>query len=847
MKPWRQAVGWLVLSGLVVFGASRAPWGQTLGIVAGADLGWLLLAVAAHAAILGWTTVQWLLFTPRRVSVSSRTVLSVVGLVASVSNSGPSPLGYPAGVRLLTTRAGLTTGAAASVLVLEQLADSVAKLMLLGVVAAWWPGMNLEPAGFILLAGLPMGAVGLVALSRRPQLLDRAAAASPGPASRVLQSLARALAHLETLQDPRRFGAAVALGVAKKAMESVGIFAVASSLGVTLPLWALVAAPLAANLALMVSVVPAGLGVYEGATFLVFVAAGIAPEPALAVALLSHATYLLPLVGSGWAFESARVARGLSGRGLLLGALAAVGVGIHLWFALGGDALDADRAFVLLMARHFALGEWSVYLWEQNYMASLEPALLAPLAAVGLATPLAAGLVGMALTSAMALISVHLARRLGGAPWMAALLWAVPPALVVHHHVALYGARLAATLIVLSAFVWALSSRSSREWVAIGALAGLAYFGDHMMLPWAAAVMFVAARRGGLGPAAAGALVLVGFDTVAAMMTPAFHLSGPNFPRDWILNVPLLVGTALPQLFGLVLSRGPTPGWEPLAPILPDDGAWLASVLPGLTILLLLITTLIRRREHVVGREAPEEGVAGQALLLACLVNLGLFVFVGGGGETWSTRYLVPLWPALSVLLAVGVRQAPIGLRRLSPLLVLPAAYTLMADTTWPRAGDGAPARQEAEAIHRAVTGAGLDAVWAEYWDAYRMALLTGESPRWVTYRGIERHPDWVRTARDAEPVGYLIRVGDDQMLSALVEASTAGIARLDDVALGRFRLVVMERSVPGLEFRNPAPSRPKQLLAALSAGLLFCGTLVSVGLLARLSRPPWRREPSGR
>lgn len=126
----------------------------------------------------------------------------------------------------------------------------------------------------------------------------------------------------------------------------------------------------------------------------------------------------------------------------VLALLAAVGVGVHTWFVWGSDALDTDRALVLLMARHFARGEFSLYFWQQNYMAALEPLILTPLAWLGWATPVVAGLVAVGVTAGMAALCVALTRRMGGVAWMALLLWAVPPAVVVHHHVALYGARL---------------------------------------------------------------------------------------------------------------------------------------------------------------------------------------------------------------------------------------------------------------------------------------------------------------------------------------------------------------------------------------------------------------------
>lgn len=518
----------------------------------------------------------------------------------------------------------------------------------------------------------------------------------------------------------------------------------------------------------------------------------------------------------------------------MLVAIAVLGLGVHLWFALGGDALDADRALTLLMARHFADGEWSLFFWQQNYMVALEPLLLTPFALVGLATPITAGIVGIGLTTLLAALSVRLARRLGGAPWMALLFWAVPPALVVHHHVALYGARLAATVIVFVAFTWSITAHSRTHWWSIGLLGGLAYFSDHLMLPWALGVALIAARRGGLRYVCVGAVVMSVLDGAAAISTPAYHLSGPNFPGDWLHNIPMLIGTILPQLFGVLLGRGPGPDWEPAATLVPPGPWWLVFAIPGVVTLVLLAVTLLRHRTAASAATETNSSLVYRALLLVVVAQLILFVFVGGGGEKWSVRYLVPLWPALSVFAAKAAAGWSARRRPLAILALLPATFTLRADSAWPRSGDAASARAEAAAVHAAVRSANLPAVWAEYWDAYRLALLTGETPRWVTYRVIERRPDWVEEARAARPAGYLLRTGDSQLHAALAAAEARGIQRVQDGEVGRFRLVVMARPVPGLEFRNPAPPRSLQMLAAAVAAVLFVATLPVVALLAR-------------
>lgn len=524
--------------------------------------------------------------------------------------------------------------------------------------------------------------------------------------------------------------------------------------------------------------------------------------------------------------------RGKMAHATLLAGIALLGLAIHAWFALGGDALDSDRALVVLMARSFARGDISVFFWQQNYMLALEPLLLTPLAMAGRATPVAAGFVGIALTAALAALSVNLARRLRGAPWMALLLWAVAPALVVHHHVALYGARLAATLLVFAAFAWSLRAQRRGAWITVGVLVGAAFFADHLLLLWAAAVVLVAARRGGLRPLSLGALPVVVLDVVVASLTPAVHLSGPNDPGHWLWNVARLFGVALPQLFGFLLGRAPTPTFEALTPLVPQGLLWPALALPGAAALAALAVTLLRRRRDIFGPAAPHGGTAAQALLLACAVALGLFAFVGGGGDIWSVRYLVPLWPAISVLAAVAVQRWSVRLRPLAAVAVLPAVFTLVADGAWPRAGDGAAARAEAALAGEAVRASGAKAVYTDYWDTYRLELLTGSAVPWLTLTIIERHPEAARAALQAGPVAYLLRPGHTQALDALADAPASGARILEERDVGRLRLVVTDRLVPGVAKPGIPGSRAWQVAAAVAAGLLFLGMLVGVGLL---------------
>ncbi len=831
-------LGWVALTVIVVVAIQTVEWRRVLHAIGTADPPWVILALLANAVGLPIATVQWRVLLPRGAAVAWPRMFAIVALTASVSNGAPAPVSLAAAVRLLATRAGLGHARGASVMVMDQLAEGFAKIALITVAAALVPGFEYRTIGLVLLLGVPALALASAALAHRSASIEAWAAGASGAPGRAFRFVSRTIDHLDALRRPGYLALAVGLAVVKKTIEGTAIAMVAAAFGLALPLWVVVSVLAAVNLSTLVAQTPAGLGVWEAAAFLVLQAAGVEASIAVALAIVAHAAYVAPLALTGWLLESARAWSGSRSRVLGLVALAVMGLVIHLWFVLGADALDSDRALVLLMARDFARGALSIYFWQQNYMASVEPLLLTPFAALGWATPVAAGLVAIGLTAALASLSVRLARRLGGTTWMALLVWAVPPAVVVHHHVALYGARLACTLLAFGAFVWSLRCRRGRAWMGVGALAGLAYACDHLMLPWAIAVMFVAGARGSLTRVALGALVPVVLDTACAVATPAVHLAGPNAPDSWLSNVPLLFGTVLPQLFGLLLSRGPGPVFEPPAGIVPGGALWPALAIPGALALALLFATLVRRRRELFAGQGSDEGVATRALLGACVVGLAVFCLVGGGGERWSVRYLVPLWPAVSIFAALAAARWGERWRPLAAAAVLPAVFTLLADPTWPRAGDGAPAREEAADVAEAVRASGARAVWAEYWDAYRMALLVGESPRWVTLRVIERRPDWVREALDASPVAYLVRREDAEVLGILDGARTQGIRRLDDRGVGRYRLVVMERAVPRAVLHQHPPDRGWQRVAALSAGLLFWVTLAAMGLLARVTGP---------
>ena len=307
----RRWAGWLLLAIVLVVVARGVDW---RGVLAAAAVGrplWLLAAMAANASILALGAAQWLLFLPAGGRIPAAEMFHIVALTSSISNGGPVLAGHAAGIRLLATRGKLGHAVGLSVTILDQLAEGLAKLALIATAMLVVPAFDLRLVGAALLIAVPALAVAFTLLAHRRSLLDGLAARTTGGTARAAGFLARAVRQLDALRRPGRFGAGVLLALAQKAAEGLAIAAVAVALGVALPGWAVVAAVLAVSLSGVVAVTPGNVGGYEGSAFLVYQAAGVEPDSTLALALVQHAAYLIPLAGTGWLLESRRLWRGV--------------------------------------------------------------------------------------------------------------------------------------------------------------------------------------------------------------------------------------------------------------------------------------------------------------------------------------------------------------------------------------------------------------------------------------------------------------------------------------------------------------------------------------------------------
>jgi len=272
---------------------SRA-WAESTSL----RLGWLAVALACYVAILPLWAVQWQLLAPPDPSRRVSRMFSVVAMTSTVLNTTPLLVGEATGVVLLVALAGLTRAAALSVLAMDQLLVGVAKLTVLATAAVlltlprWMTG-----AVAPLVTGV--GALLLIlafATWRQQDLVRWADRVLTPRIGGEIGSIATALA---PLRSPSRGGVALALALAKKAVEVAAILCVQRAFGVSLPVASGILVLACLNLATLVPLVPGNVGVYEAAVVVAYGWLGVTPERALGIAVVQHLCYFVALALPG--------------------------------------------------------------------------------------------------------------------------------------------------------------------------------------------------------------------------------------------------------------------------------------------------------------------------------------------------------------------------------------------------------------------------------------------------------------------------------------------------------------------------------------------------------------------
>ncbi len=300
-------VSWLLLTALIVATIGRVDWTLAIAAVAKAKPLPLILAVLLNAMILVFATAQWLLFLPEGVSVAKSKMFKIMAIMSTVANSGPAGGGAAVGVHLLARQEGVGHSVGLSVLLLDQLVEGLVKVAIVLLAIVVVPiGLEYKAVSATILIGVPTLFFVLTVIAHRKSALESISERTTGFLGWMLTKLNLVAANLEALRRPKKLSLTVVLGLLQKLVAALAITCILLAFGVVTPWWGILAVLVAVNLSTVVSVTPANLGVFEGAAFLVYTSLGISSDTAVALAIVQHAAYLIPLAGIGWIISSVR-------------------------------------------------------------------------------------------------------------------------------------------------------------------------------------------------------------------------------------------------------------------------------------------------------------------------------------------------------------------------------------------------------------------------------------------------------------------------------------------------------------------------------------------------------------
>jgi uncharacterized protein (TIRG00374 family) len=293
-------VGWVVVTTAVVLAARGLPWQQTLMTIRQVSAPWIAIAITMNAVPLLLWAAEWRLLLPNGSHVSYSRMFEVVSLTATVLNTIPFFAGEASAVTLLVVRGGLSAGAAAGVLALDQLLVGIGKLAVVSLAAAMAPMPAWLRAGILTLAVAVSSLAVVLAFLAHRAAPSRQNAPDDRNDNRLRRTIVGLGRHLDALRSVDRATRAVGLSLAKKAAELAAIVAIQIAFGMTPSLGTGLLVLAALSLSTLLPVTPANLGVYEASVFAVYRYTGVPADAALAMAIAQHICFLLPSIGVGY-------------------------------------------------------------------------------------------------------------------------------------------------------------------------------------------------------------------------------------------------------------------------------------------------------------------------------------------------------------------------------------------------------------------------------------------------------------------------------------------------------------------------------------------------------------------
>lgn len=299
------ALAAIVLLALLVVAAREIDGAAMVAALRTTHIGWIVAALVAYATILPLWALQWCRLAPPAPKNRALDMLGVVALASTTHNTAPFLVGEATGAFLLVSRVGLTRAAALSVIAMDQLLVGIAKVVVLTYAAlAITLPVWMSQGAKALAVGVGLFSIACLLAAWNHERVGRMAARVAS--ERVAAALGRLAEALAPVRSLDRGGVALMLAFAKKLAEIVAIICVQRAFGISMPFASAVLVLAALNLATMIPLVPANLGVFEGAVVVTYTYLGMSADQALGIAIVQHACYFVALAvpGYAWVFRS---------------------------------------------------------------------------------------------------------------------------------------------------------------------------------------------------------------------------------------------------------------------------------------------------------------------------------------------------------------------------------------------------------------------------------------------------------------------------------------------------------------------------------------------------------------
>lgn len=300
-RAWLLPTLWAALTIAMVFAVRAMPWHRVIDQARHIEPMWLAAAVIANLIPLPIWALEWRLLAPGTIRVAYARTFEVVAVMAAVLNSVPFFAGEASGVAMLIGRAGLSRGAALSVLAMDQLLGGLVKIVVLAAAAILVPLPTWLRAGiFVLVLGVVAMLSVFVPLAHSWDAIRIRMLLRPSKLRRVVARLVSWGEHLDAIRETHRVWKVSLLALAKKSVELLGILAVQMAFGLEPSLAAAVLVLAALAIATMMPIAPANVGVYEAMVFAAYRYVGLPVETALGLAVVQHVCFLLPMLATGY-------------------------------------------------------------------------------------------------------------------------------------------------------------------------------------------------------------------------------------------------------------------------------------------------------------------------------------------------------------------------------------------------------------------------------------------------------------------------------------------------------------------------------------------------------------------